>query len=124
MGSQLPKVIWGHSCVSRIHILELEKPLWLVCIQCVPRMQVTELEKSLWLFCRTATRSSIHAWKIPWTEEPGGLQSMGSQSQTLLSDFCVCVSSPGPCWPLTGVGFRDQLASFSARLRPNFLPNK
>ena len=27
----------------------------------------------------TATHSSIHAWKIPWTEEPGGLQSMGSQ---------------------------------------------
>ena len=23
--------------------------------------------------------SSIFAWKIPWTEEPGGLQSMGSQ---------------------------------------------
>ena len=30
-----------------------------------------------------ATHSSILAWKIPWTEEPGGLQSMGSQkSQT------------------------------------------
>ena len=26
-----------------------------------------------------ATRSSILAWKIPWTEEPGGLKSMGSQ---------------------------------------------
>ena len=26
-----------------------------------------------------ATNSSILAWKIPWTEEPGGLQSMGSQ---------------------------------------------
>ena len=26
-----------------------------------------------------ATCSSILAWKIPWTEEPGGLQSMGSQ---------------------------------------------
>ena len=26
-----------------------------------------------------ATRSSILAWKIPWTEEPGGLQSVGSQ---------------------------------------------
>ena len=26
-----------------------------------------------------ATHSSIIAWKIPWTEEPGGLQSMGSQ---------------------------------------------
>ena len=30
-----------------------------------------------------ATHSSILAWRIPWTEEPGGLQSMGSQ----LSDF-------------------------------------
>jgi len=30
-----------------------------------------------------ATHSSILAWKIPWTEEPGGLQFMGSQkSQT------------------------------------------
>ena len=45
-----------------------------------------------------AIRSSILAWKISWTEEPGGLQSMGSQSQTQLSvcrradrvryDFC------------------------------------
>jgi len=26
-----------------------------------------------------ASHSSILAWKIPWTEEPGGLQSMGSQ---------------------------------------------
>ena len=26
-----------------------------------------------------ATHSSIPAWKISWTEEPGGLQSMGSQ---------------------------------------------
>ena len=30
-----------------------------------------------------ATHSSILTWEIPWTEEPGGLQSMGSQkSQT------------------------------------------
>ena len=33
-----------------------------------------------------ATDSSILAWRIPWTEEPGGLQSMWSQSQTQLSD--------------------------------------
>jgi len=26
-----------------------------------------------------ATYSSILAWRIPWTEEPGGVQSMGSQ---------------------------------------------
>ena len=29
-----------------------------------------------------ATHSSVQAWGIPWTEEPGGLQSMGLQSQT------------------------------------------
>ena len=34
-----------------------------------------------------ATHSSILAWEIPWTEEPGGLQSMALQkSQTQLSD--------------------------------------
>ena len=35
-----------------------------------------------------AAHSSTLAWKIPWTEEPGRLQSMGvTKSQTLLSDF-------------------------------------
>ena len=34
-----------------------------------------------------APHSSILAWRIPWTEEPGGLQSTGLQSQTRLSDF-------------------------------------
>ena len=29
-----------------------------------------------------ATHCSILAWRIPWTEEPGGLQTRGSQSQT------------------------------------------
>ena len=35
-----------------------------------------------------ASHSSILAWRILWTEEPGGLQSMGSQkSQTQRNDF-------------------------------------
>ena len=34
-----------------------------------------------------APHSSALAWKIPWTEEPGGLQSMGSLSRARLSDF-------------------------------------
>ena len=34
-----------------------------------------------------AVHSSILAWRIPWMEEPGRLQSMGSQSRTRLSDF-------------------------------------
>ena len=48
----------------------------------LPAMQATQvqflgqeepLEKGM------ATHSSILAWKIPWTEKPGGLQSMGLQ---------------------------------------------
>ena len=51
-------------------------------VKCLPTMQETQvrslgqenpLEKEM------ATHSSIHAWKIPWTEEPGRLQSTGSQ---------------------------------------------
>ena len=34
-----------------------------------------------------APHSSTLAWKIPWTEEPGRLQSMGSLSRTWLNDF-------------------------------------
>ena len=36
-----------------------------------------------------ATHSSILAWRIPWTEEPGGLQSMGSQRFRLDSAAAV-----------------------------------
>ena len=41
-----------------------------------------------------ATHSSILAWRIPWTEEPGGLQSMGSQSQTQLT-LCQLIMHAG-----------------------------
>ena len=37
----------------------------------------------------TAPHSSTLACKIPWAEEPGRLQSMGSQSQARLSDFTL-----------------------------------
>ena len=39
-----------------------------------------------------ATHSSILAWRIPWVEESGGLQSTGSQSRTRLSDFTFTFS--------------------------------
>ena len=59
-----------------------------------------------------ATHSSTLAWRIPWTEEPGRLQSMRSLSRTRLSDFtftfhfhtlekematqqCSCLENPG-----------------------------
>ena len=55
-----------------------------------------------------ATHSSLLAWEIPWTEEPGGLQSMGSQTdmterlRVSLSPPCCPrdsqESSPAPLW--------------------------
>ena len=36
------------------------------------------VKQSLWKEKAMATHSSTLAWKIPWTEEPGRLQSMGS----------------------------------------------
>ena len=43
-----------------------------------------------------ATHSSIHAWEIPWTEDPGRLQSMGSQRVGRPCDF----TSSSPCTDL------------------------
>ena len=48
----------------------------------LPAMQETQVPSLGWedpLEKGAATHSSILAWRIPWTEEPGGLQSMGSQ---------------------------------------------
>ena len=47
-----------------------------------PAMQETWVQSQGWedpLEKEMATHSSILVWRIPWTEEPGGLQSMGSQ---------------------------------------------
>ena len=55
----------------------------------LPALQETWVTSLGWedpLEKEMATHSSILAWRIPWTEEPGGLQSTGSQSQTRLSD--------------------------------------
>ena len=70
------------TCICKVSSLEL--PWWLrrqsVCLQCeifgFNPCQEGLLEKEV------APHSSTLAWKIPWTEEPGRLQSMGSQSDT------------------------------------------
>ena len=54
-------------------------PMWETQVQSLGRED--PLEKEM------ATHTSILAWRIPGTEEPGRLQSMGSQSRTRLSDF-------------------------------------
>ena len=51
-------------------------------IKRLPTMPETRVQSLGWedlLEKEMATHSSILAWKILWTEEPGGLQSMGSQ---------------------------------------------
>ena len=50
---------------KRIHLPVQEMQVW-------PLGQEDPLEKEM------ATHSKIPAWKTPWTEEPGGLQAMGS----------------------------------------------
>ena len=53
-------------------------------------MQETRVQSPGWkdpLEEGMATHASILAYRNPWTEEPGRLQSMGSQSQTRLRDF-------------------------------------
>ena len=58
-------------------------------IKRVPAMQETLVRSLGWedpLEKEMATHSSILAWRIPWTEKPGGLQSMDSLSQTQLGD--------------------------------------
>ena len=61
-------------------------------VKCLPTMRETwirslgredPLEKEM------ATHSRTLAWKIPWMEEPGRLQSVGSQSRTRLGDFTL-----------------------------------
>ena len=52
-----------------------------------------------------ATHSSLLAWRIPWTEEPGGLQSMGSQTV-------------GHDWVTNQHGWSCELAGGTQRLPP------
>ena len=52
-------------------------------VKCLPTMRETRIRSLGWedpLEKEMATHSSILAWRIPWTEEPCGLQSMGSQT--------------------------------------------
>ena len=69
------KLLCTHNnCIWASLVAQTEKNL--------PAMQETWVQSLGWedsLEEEVATRSSILAWRIPWTAEPGGLQSMGSQ---------------------------------------------
>ena len=58
-----------------------------------------------------APHSSTLAWKIPWTEEPGGLPSLGSHRVGHdLSDLAAAAAAAAACWvllPQRGVPGRE-----------------
>ena len=74
-------------------LLQISYVLWVLAGQTVKNpsaMQETRVRSLGWegpLEKGKATHSSNLAWRIPWTEEPARLQSMGLQSWTRLSDF-------------------------------------
>ena len=57
------------------------------CLLVIRDTQVRSLGQEDPLEKEMETHSNISAWKIQWTEEPGGLHSMGSRSRTRLSNF-------------------------------------
>ena len=77
-------------------------------LKCLPAMRETwvrslgredPLEKEM------ATHSSILAWRIPWMEEPGGLQSMGSQrvGHDWVTSLSLSLSLSPPVWHFSSV---------------------
>ena len=51
-------------------------------VKSLPAIQETQVQSLDWddpLKKRMATHTSVLAWRVPWTEEPDGLQSKGSQ---------------------------------------------
>ena len=57
-----------------------------VAMPTMQEIQVQSLDREDPLEKGMATHFSILAWRIPWMEEPGGLQSMGSQRVDLISN--------------------------------------
>ena len=87
----LPEANYTYACVWPAILNFL---MWFrgssVCLQCGRPGFEPWVGKIPWR--RMATHSSILAWRIPWTEELGRLQSTGSQSWTQLSDFTFTFS--------------------------------
>ena len=76
-------VVYIHTYMyTYIHIHKYKIPLVTQRLKSLPEMRETWVWSLGWedsLKKGMATHSSILVWRIPWMEEPGGLQSMGSQ---------------------------------------------
>ena len=84
-GSLVGCRLWGHTELDTTEVTQHSIAQQSPSVQTVkrlPAMRETWLPSLGWedpLEKEMATHSSILAWRIPWTEEPGGLQSTGSQ---------------------------------------------
>ena len=106
LGSPLYQVMiqdFPCSSVGEIHV-QCRRPRFDSWIQFMG--QEDPLEKEM------ATHSSIIAWKIPWTEEPGELQSMGSQ----VSDLATKPPQPGSPVVRTPLAFGKEWVLLSCPL--------
>ena len=70
---------WLHFCPGEFRNIWLSEAQWIEYLPAVQETWVWSLGREDPLEKEMATHSSILAWRISWTEEPGGLQSMGSQ---------------------------------------------
>ena len=74
-------------------------------------MQVQALSRDERLENEMAIHSSIHAWEIPWTGEPDGLQFMGSQKAwtrlRMQQQPCICLRTFLWCSPWVTTVFFD-----------------
>ena len=71
-----------HTIALISHVTSSLVAQMVICLPTLLKTRVQSLGGEDPLEKEIATHSSTLAWKIPWTEEPGRLQSMGSQSQT------------------------------------------
>ena len=86
---------WGCKKSERLNNSNSDKELACQCRR-HKRLKVRSLGWEDPLEEGTATRSSILAWRIPWTEEPGRLQSIVSQSRIQLKRLTTPLRTPRP----------------------------
>ena len=137
--------VWKQ-CFTFESICWINNKLWLYqtslvaqTVKCLPAVQETRVWSLGWedpLEKEMETFSSILAWRIPWTEEPGGLQSTGSQRVGRDSDFTFTFhfhfqqlpevpsppSAPAPSLPVSS--FPHSSAASSITYQVSHLPSR
>ena len=106
MGSHRIGHNWSDLAYSIAYVVQRCAFLMAQMVKHLPAVQETQVQSLGWedaLEKEMATHSSTLAWKIPWTEEPGRLQSMGSQRvwhdwATSLSLCGTKIHSNNSCW--------------------------